>query len=115
MRKCPVCEKGDFVKVEDIILEIEGYVFVVKGERCSSCKEEFPFEEETGRVVSVARKLGTWPEPLKLYRHLSRSSGGLIFRIPSDLERQLQLSEHAEISITKIGNKIVLEPEVGKA
>ncbi|MBI2670451.1 hypothetical protein HYX18_00515 [Candidatus Woesearchaeota archaeon] len=111
MRKCPNCEKGELVKVEDITLEIEGYIFIVKGERCSNCKEEFPYEEETQKTVSIARKLGVWPEPMKLYRHLSKSGGGLMFRIPSDLEKQLKLNENVEVSITKIGNKIVIEPE----
>ena len=111
MRKCLNCEKGDLIRVDDIILEIEGYIFIVKGERCNNCKEEFPYEEETQRTILVARKLGVWPEPMKLYRHLSKSSGGLVFRIPSDIEKQLKLDEKIEISITKIGNKIVIEPE----
>lgn len=111
MKKCIACNKGELVKVEDIILEIEGYIFIVKGERCSNCNEEFPYEEETQRTISIARKLGIWPEPLKLYRHLSKSGGGLVFRIPSDLEKQLKLNENTEISISKIGNKIVIEPE----
>lgn len=98
-------------KVEDIVLELEGYVFIVKGHRCNNCKEEFPYEEETQRVISVARKLGIWPEPLKLYRHLSRSGGGLVFRIPSDMEKQLKLDENTEIAISKIGNKFVIEPQ----
>ena len=109
MRKCLICEKGELLKVEDITLEIEGYVFIVKGERCSNCNEEFPYEEETQKTIIIARKLGVWPEPLKLYRHLSRSGGGLVFRIPSDLEKQFKLDEKKEIAITKIGNKIVIE------
>ncbi len=112
MRKCKLCEKGNLVKVEDITLEIEGYVFIVKGEICSSCNEEFPYEEETKRTIAVARKLGVWPEPLKLYRHLSKSGNGLVLRIPSDLEKQLKLNENIEIAITKVGNKIVIEPGV---
>ena len=111
MRKCIICEKGNLDKVEDIVIEIEGYVFVVKGERCSNCKEEFPYEEETQKTITIARKLGIWPEPLKLYRRLSKSGGGLVFRIPTDIEKQLRLTEKTEIGITKIGNKLVLEPE----
>jgi len=110
MKKCLVCEKGTLKNVEDIILEIEGYIFVVKGERCTSCGEEFPYEEETQRTIETARKLGVWPEPLKLYRHLSRSGDGLVLRIPVDLEKQLKLNEKVEIAISKIGNKIVIEP-----
>ena len=109
-KTCLVCRKGTLVKVEDITLEIEGYIFIVKGERCSHCNEEFPFEEETQRAISVARKLGVWPEPLKLYRHLSKSGGGLVFRIPNDLEKQLKLNENIKIAITKMGNKIIIEP-----
>ena len=47
---------------------------------------------------------------MKLYRHLSKSAGGLMLRIPSDLEKQLKLNENVEIAITKVGNKIVIEP-----
>ncbi|MBI2146442.1 hypothetical protein HYU22_03815 [Candidatus Woesearchaeota archaeon] len=111
MKKCLVCEKGALVKVEDIALEISGYVFITKGERCDYCNEEFPYEQETQRTIHIARKIGVWPEPLKLYRHLSKSGGGLVFRIPNDLERQLKLDENMEIVITKIGNKIVIEPQ----
>jgi len=111
MKKCLICEKGMLVSVEDILLELEGYVFILKGERCNACNEEFPYEEETKRFITTARKLGIWPEPLKLYRHLSKSGGGLIFRIPSDLEKQLKLDEKTTISITKVGSKIVIEPE----
>ena len=111
MRKCPICLLENLEIVEDIVIEIEGYVFVVKGERCDKCKEEFPFEEETQRTISIARKLGVWPEPLKLYRQLSKSGGGLVFRIPADLEKQLKLDDKTEIGITKVGNKIIIEPE----
>ncbi|HLC65059.1 MAG TPA: hypothetical protein VJI46_02940 [Candidatus Nanoarchaeia archaeon] len=111
MRKCAICGKGELIKAEDITLDIEGYIFIVKGDRCNKCNEEFPYEEETQRTIAVARKLGVWPEPLKLYRHLSKSGGGLVLRVPSDLEKQLKLDEHTEISITKMGNKIVIEPE----
>ena len=111
MKKCLICEKGMLVSVEDILLELEGYVFILKGERCNACNEEFPYEEETQRAIQAARKLGIWPEPMKLYRHLSKSGGGLLFRVPSDLEKQLKLDENTEIGITKIGNKIVIETE----
>ncbi len=110
MKKCPVCEKGSLEKAEDLIFELDGYVFVVKGERCNQCLEEFPYEEETQRMISGARRLGVWPEPMKLYRHFSRSGGGLIFRVPTDIEKQLQLDEKTEIEISKVGSKIIIEP-----
>lgn len=110
MRTCDICEQGTLEKVEDISLEIEGYLFVMKGERCNSCHEEVHYEAEAKRAIAVAQRLGVWPEPMKLYRHLSRSGGGLVFRIPADLERQLHLDEKVEIAISKVGNKIVIEP-----
>ncbi|MEK6907218.1 MAG: YgiT-type zinc finger protein [Nanoarchaeota archaeon] len=109
MKQCPSCEKGNLEKVEDIILEISGYIFVVKGERCNKCNEEFVDENETKKTITIARRLGVWPEPLKLYRKLSKSGKGLVFRVPSDLEKQLQLKEGKEITISKIGNKILIE------
>jgi hypothetical protein len=111
MRKCKICEKGNLAMVEDIALEIESYVFILKGDRCDSCNEEFPYQEETQRAITASRKLGVWPEPLKLYRHLSKSGKGLVFRIPSDLEKQLKLNENVDISITKVGNKMIIEAE----
>lgn len=109
MKKCPVCEEGELLKIEDITLELEGYIFVLKGERCAKCKEEFPYEEETQRAIAIARRLGVWPEPMKLYRHLSKSGGGLVLRVPSDLEKQLNLDESKEVAISKVGNKIIIE------
>ena len=111
MRKCVICEKGEFIVVSDITLEIEGYVFIVDGKRCTNCNEEFIPEDEMQKVVSIAKKLGVWPAPMKLYRHLSKSGGGLVLRVPSDLEKQLKLSEKTEIAISKLGNKIIIETE----
>jgi len=110
MRKCPVCEEGNLEKVDNIALDIEGYVIILKGERCSKCDEEFPFENEAQNAIEIARKVGVWPEPLKLHRHLSKSAGGLILRIPSDIEKQFNLDENVPITISKVGNKIVIEP-----
>lgn|SRR3989338_1891802 len=112
MRACKICEKGKLVTVEDIIMEVEGYVFVAKGERCDGCKEEFPYEEETNRMIAAARRMGIWPEPLKLHRHLSKSAGGLVLRIPGDIEKQLDLKESAPIAISKVGSKIVIETDI---
>jgi len=111
-RSCLNCEKGILVKVDNIITEMDGYVFVSRGERCTNCNEEFLFEEEAKKIIESAKKLGVWPEPLKLYRHLSKSGNGLVFRIPGDLEKQLKLNEKTEITITKIGNKMIIEPEI---
>jgi hypothetical protein len=114
MRKkkaCPSCGKGELIQVNDIISEFGGYVFVEKGERCTACGEEFPYEEDSQKTIEAARRLGVWPEPLKLYRKLSKSGRTLVLRIPSDLERQMQLREETEVAITKIGNKIVIEKE----
>ncbi|MBI3033258.1 hypothetical protein HYY69_07315 [Candidatus Woesearchaeota archaeon] len=109
MKRCYICEKGELLSVEDILLELHGYVFVVKGERCNKCNEEIPYEEETQKTITTARKLGVWPEPLKLHRRFSRSGGGLVFRVPNDLEKQMHLTENTEIGITKLGKKIIIE------
>ena len=108
-RACPACERGVLKPTDSIISEISGYVFVEKGEFCSSCGEEFISEEDTQRTISAARKLGVWPEPLKLYRKLSRSGNSLTLRIPADIEKQLDLKPDTEVAITKIGNKIIIE------
>jgi len=112
MKNCPLCEKGKLIEVEDILNEIEGYVFVVKGWRCSSCGEEILGEEEGQKMITAAKKLGVWGEPLKLHRKLSKSARGTVLRIPTDIEKNLHLKGNEEVSISKIGrNKIVVEIE----
>ena len=101
----------DLIEVDNIISEIEGYVFVEKGVRCSLCDEEFIDEKESQRTIEIAKKLGVWPEPLKLHRSLSKSGRGLILRIPADLEKDLNLKPGEAIAISKLGNKIIIEPE----
>ena len=54
-RRCLICEKGFLEDVEDINLEIEGYIFILKGHRCDQCKEEFPLEEETKRAIDIPK------------------------------------------------------------
>ena len=110
LKTCPICEKGKLVNVEDILSEIEGYIFVEKGERCSHCGEEFIPEEEGERMIKIARKLKLWGEPLKLYRKLSRSARGIVLRIPADIEKNLNINGDEEITISKVGkNKILIE------
>lgn len=110
-RKCPRCERGELKEVEDIVSEIEGHVFIEKGERCAECGEEFIHEKESQKTIEIARRLGIWPQPLKLHRSLSKSGRGLVLRIPSDLERDLRLRAGSSIAISKVGHKIVIEPE----
>ena len=109
-KNCPVCEIGTLIRSDKIISEINGYVFIEKGEVCTHCGEEFISEADTQKTIEIARKLGIWPEPLKLYRKLSKSGNSLTLRIPSDIERQLNLKPDNEVTITKIGNKIIIEP-----
>lgn len=97
--------------MDNIVSEIDGYVFIEKGQRCSDCGEEFIAEKDAQRTIEVAKKLGIWPQPLKLHRSLSKSGRGLVLRIPADLEKDLKLKPGEAVSISKVGNKIVIEPE----
>ncbi len=108
LKQCPMCEQGHLIPVNDIISEFSGYVFVEKGDRCNQCGEEFPYEEETQKTIQAARKLAVWPETLKLHRKLSKSGRGIIFRIPSDIEKQLQLDGTEDVDISLLGKKIIL-------
>lgn len=111
-KKCPICNTGELVEVEDITSEIDGFVFVEKGERCTSCGEEFISEGEGQKMIRIARRLKLWGEPVKFYRKLSRSGRGTVLRIPSDLQKNLHLNGDENISISKIGkNKILIEVE----
>src|SRR3972149_1998760 len=109
VRRCPVCGKGELVPADDIVSEVEGYTFVERGRRCTACGEEFIPEEESQRLMKVARRLGIWGEPLKLRRKLSRSGRGTVLRIPADVERSLGLRGDEEGSVSKAGRKIIIE------
>lgn len=108
-KKCPVCEKGNLIQVDDILSKIEGYVFVERGERCTYCGEEFISEKEGQRMINLAKKLGLLGESLKLYRKLSKSARGTVLRIPVDIEKNLGLKGNEEVTISKVGRKIIIE------
>ena len=107
--RCPNCGKRRLVPADDITSEIQGYTFVEQGLRCGACGEEFIPEEESQRMIRVARRLGIWGEPLKLRRKLSRSGRGTVLRIPTDIERSLQLRGDEEVLVSKAGKKIITE------
>ena len=107
-KKCPVCGKGYLVSVDDLLSDIEGYVFVERGDRCDHCGEEFISEEEGDRMIRIARKLKLWGEPLKLYRKLSRSARGIVLRIPADLGKNLDIKGDEKVTISKVGKKKIL-------
>ncbi len=108
-RRCPVCGIGELVPADDIVSEIDGYTFVEQGRRCTKCGEEFIPEDESHRMIKVARRLGLWGEPLKLRRKLSRSGRGTVLRIPSDIERSLGIRGDEEVTISKVGRKIIVD------
>ena len=110
MKNCPVCAKGELVKVNDVVSEFEGHFFIESGERCTSCGEEFVNEREGQKTIQIARRLGIWGTPLKLHRKLSKSGRGTVLRIPSDIERDMKLKGEEEVLISKIGkNKLLIE------
>ncbi|MBN1156155.1 YgiT-type zinc finger protein [Candidatus Woesearchaeota archaeon] len=110
MKECPICKKGNLVEVNDIVSEVEGHFFIQKGKRCSSCGEEFIDEKEGQRMIEVARKLGIWGQPLKLHRKLSRSARATVLRIPTDIEKNMNLKGDEEVLISKLGkNKLLIE------
>lgn len=106
--KCPVCQQGNMIEVDDIANELDGYVIVVKGKRCGECDEEFIDEKDGQRMIHVAKKLGAWGHPLKLRRKLSQSARGTVLRIPIDIEKSLGLKGTEEVLISKIGDKKIL-------
>ena len=112
MKTCPICHKETISKVQDIVNDIEGYNFVLKGERCTSCGEEFIDEEEGQRMIHIAKKFGIWGKPLRLHRKLSKSARGTVLRIPTDIEKNLHLKGDEDVFISKVGsNKILVEVE----
>lgn len=106
--KCPNCQTGKLQEVEDIINEVDSYIFVVKGMRCSSCSEEVIDEKEGQRMITIAKRLGVWGEPLKLHRKLSKSARGTVLRIPTDIENNMHLKGTEEVAISKIGEHRLL-------
>lgn len=111
-KKCPKCEGGRLMEVTDIVSEIEGHFFIIKGKRCTSCGEEFINEKEGQKMIEVAKRLGIWGEQLKLHRKLSQSARGTVLRIPTDIEKSMKLKGDEEVLISKIGkNKLLIEIE----
>src|SRR3989344_8998916 len=109
MKKCPICEKGELIEVDDIVSEIEGHFFIEKGSRCNFCGEEFIPEKISQKTIEIARRLGIWGEPLKLHRKLSKSARGTVLRIPIDIEENLHLKGDEKVLISKIGkNKLLI-------
>jgi len=62
--RCPSCGKYRLVPADDITSEIEGYTFVDRGLQCAFCGEQFIPEEESQRMIRVARRLGIWGDSL---------------------------------------------------
>ncbi len=107
--KCPNCE-GNLTKVQDIMLDLDGYCFIIKGQRCSECAEEIIDEKEGQKMINTAKKLKLWGEPLKLHRKLSKSGRGTVLRIPTDIEQSMNLKGDENVLISRQGrNKIILE------
>lgn len=105
MKTCPVCQGGRMVEAEDIVSEMDGYFFVVKGRRCTACGEELIDEREGQKMIALAKRLGVWGEPLKLHRKLSKSARGTVLHIPVDLEKELRLRGNEEVVISKAGKQ----------
>src|SRR5205809_4489573 len=107
--RCPNCGRRRLVPADDITSEIEGYTFVEQRLRCAACGKGFIREEQSQRMIRVARRLGIWGEPPKLRRKLSRSGRGTVLRIPTDIERSLHLHGDETVLVSKAGKKIIIE------
>ncbi len=111
MKTCPLCQ-GKVIPVDDIKNDLDGYIFIIKGQRCTKCGEEFLDETEGQQMIETARRLGVWGPPLKLHRKLSKSARGTVLRIPTDIEKNLHLKGDENVLISRIGkNKILIEVE----
>jgi len=112
LMKCPACEKGALIDVDNILSEVEGHCFVTEGRRCTDCGEEFVAEKDGQKIIEASKKLGIWGEPLKLHRKLSKSGRGTVLRIPNDIEKTMKLKGNEHVLISKVGkNKLLLEVE----
>lgn len=109
METCHTCG-GTLSPVKGIPNNIDHYIILSGGFRCTKCGEEIIPEDEAQRMILIAKKLGVWGTPLKLYRKLSKSAGGTVLRIPSDIEHNLNLKGDEQVAISKVGrNKILIE------
>ncbi len=111
MKPCPICKEGILTNVNDIVADLDGYLFVINGERCSACAEEILDEREAQKMITIAKRMNLWGEPLKLHRKLSKSARGTVLRIPTDIEKELGLKGTEEVAISKVGRKLVVEIE----
>ena len=108
MKTCPICEKGRLVDVDDIVSDIDGYHFVTGGRRCTHCGEEILDEHEGQKLITAAKRLGLWGQPLRLFRKLSKSARGTVLRIPTDIEHTLHLKGTEQVAISKVGDRKIL-------
>ncbi len=106
--KCPICEQGTLREVNDIVNDLDSYMFIIKGKRCSSCGGEFMDEKEGQNMIQIAKRFGVWGNSLKLHRKLSKSARGTVLRIPSDIEENMELKGTEGVAISKIGDKKLL-------
>lgn len=107
--ECPSCEQGTLAPANDIVSEIDGHFFVESGSRCTHCREEFVPEKEGQKMIEAARKLGLWGEPVKLGRKLSKTSRGIIFRLPKDLEKSMHIKGNEQVAFSRAGRRIYVD------
>lgn len=113
MKPCPVCEKGTRVPVDDILYDFGTERLLIRGERCTHCREEFFDSDEYRRIYDARKRLGAWSEDLKLHRKLGRSGRQITIRIPIDIERALKLKGDENVTFSLVGKRKVLV-EIGK-
>jgi YgiT-type zinc finger domain-containing protein len=112
MKRCPICKKGTRADVDDIDYAFGDHHVIIKGERCTSCGEEFFGMPELERIARTGRRLGMWGSPMRLQRKLSRSGRGTVLRIPVDIEQEMKLKGNERVTISKAGKrKILIEIE----
>jgi YgiT-type zinc finger domain-containing protein len=58
MKTCPICQSENLILVDDIIMDIDGYYFIIKGTRCKDCHEEFFDEKEGQKMITIAKRYG---------------------------------------------------------
>jgi len=108
MKECPICKKGKRIIVDDILYELGTKKLLLKGERCTFCKEEFFGDAEHEKLYKLRQEQNVWEGSIKLHRKLSRSGRGTVLRIPTDIEQTMHLKGTESVIISQVGKRKLL-------
>ena len=106
--KCPICEKGNLIKVREKHVLFGVDLGNYPGEKCTACKEVFTDSLYMKKIEAVAKQKGIWG--LEAKTKIAKTGNSLAVRIPQKIAKFLDLKAGVEAYIHPEANKLVIEP-----